>query len=84
MKEKSSHKKPINNVLVVLVKDKTDWLIAQTEGWYRIPTDSRTPANLRENKVEYISFYFPKKFGDDKYSIRFYAPIIDVQKVCRK
>jgi len=84
MKEKISRRKPINNVLEVLVKDKTDWLIAQTEGWYRIPTDSRTPANLRENEVEYISFYFPKKFGDDKYSIRFYAQIIDIQKVYRK
>lgn len=77
-------KKTINNVLVVLVKDKTDWLIAQTQGWYRIPTDTRIPTNLGENEVEYIAFYFPKKFGGEKYSIRYYARTTDVQKVCRK
>jgi very-short-patch-repair endonuclease len=76
--------KIINNVLIVLVKDKKDWLIAQQENWYRIPLESRIPNNLRDEEVEWIAFYFPKIFGEEKYSIRYFARVDKVSVVARE
>ena len=76
--------KLVNNVLVVLLKGKNDFLIAQKQGWYRIPTSSRTPLNFRNNEVKYLAFYFPKVFGDLKYSIRYYAKVANIEVVSRQ
>lgn len=73
--------KSVNDTLVVLVKDKADWLIIQQQNWYRIPIETRSPANLRVAK--WIAFYFPQKFGDQKYSIRYYATIIGITE-CKR
>ena len=50
--------KPINNVLIVLLKDKSDFIIAQEQLWYRIPVESRLPINLQNETAEFIAFYF--------------------------
>lgn len=76
--------KNVNDVLVVLAKEPKDFQIAQSQFWYRIPTSSRIPTNLRDNSARYIAFYFPKAFGDLKYSISYYAKITKVETVTRK
>lgn len=73
-----------NDVLIVLVKEQKDFHIAKTQCWYRIPTTSRIPSNLRDGSVRYIAFYFPKAFGELKNSIRYYAKITKVETVSRK
>lgn len=77
-------KQATNDTLVALFKDKTDFLIARDEGWYRIPTSSRVPAMVSEGAIQYISFYFKKSFGEWKYSIRQVAPVSSVKIVKRK
>lgn len=72
-----------NTFLVALMNNKADFLIAQRDGWYRIPTD-KAPKNLREGIVEYIAFYQTKVFGDDKYLIRYYAKVVQVKIASRR
>lgn len=77
-------KRPSNDTLVALFKDENDYLIAQREGWYRIPVKSRIPTILQDRSVKYISFYFKKSFKDLKYSIRHYAPITSIREATRR
>jgi hypothetical protein len=58
-------------VLVAILKDKRDLEIARVLGWYRIPlkTAPKTVA------VDYLAFYQTAKFGDDKWSINYVAPV---------
>lgn len=73
-----------NDVLIVLTKEQKDFYIAQNQHWYRIPTTTRTPSNIKERTVRYIAFYFPKAFGESKNSIRYYAQITNIETVSRK
>lgn len=72
-----------NDVLIVLMKERKDFAIAQSQHWYRIPTTTRAPLNLKDRTVQYIAFYFPKAFGEQKNSIRFYAKITTIEIVSR-
>lgn len=73
-----------NDVLIVIAKEQKDFYIAKTQRWYRIPTSSRIPSNLKDGIARYIAFYFPKAFGELKNSIRYYAEITNVETVSRK
>ncbi|WP_041257763.1 endonuclease domain-containing protein [Fibrella aestuarina] len=73
-----------NDTLVALFKDKSDFLIARDEGWYRIPTSSRVPELVKNGGMRYIAFYFKKSFGDWKYSIRHVAQVDSVSIVKRR
>lgn len=62
---------PSDLVLVAILKDKRDLEIARVLGWYRIPlkTAPKTVA------VDYLAFYQTAKFGDEKWSINYIAPV---------
>lgn len=62
---------PSDLVLVAILKDKRDLEIARVLGWYRIPlkTAPKTVA------VDYLAFYQTAKFGDEKWSINYLAPV---------
>ncbi len=77
-------KRPPNDSLVALFKDKTDFLIARDQGWYRIPTSSRVPSMIEDGSIRYIAFYFKKIFNDWKWSIRHVAWVTRVEKVKRR
>ena len=70
-----------NNSLVALMNSKSDFEIAKTQNWYRIPVASAPPI-VKERKLKYISFYHTKQFEQEKYSIRWYGEVnnISVQK----
>jgi hypothetical protein len=72
-----------NTFLVALMNNKPDFLIAQNEHWYRIPTD-KAPKNLREGIVKYIAFYQSRVFNNDKYMIRYYAKVQKIEIKSRK
>lgn len=77
-------KRPPNDSLVALFKDKADFLIARDQGWYRIPTSSRIPSIIEDGSIRYISFYFKKSFGNWKYSIRHVAEVTGIIKIKRR
>jgi hypothetical protein len=63
--------RPTDLVLVAILKDKRDLEIARVLGWYRIPLKS-TPKTVA---VDYLALYQTAKFGDDKWSINYIAPV---------
>ena len=67
-------------VLVVIVSTWADWERVRDQGWYRIPI-ARAPARIG---AEYLAFYFPRAFGDQRWQVAYYAPIRRYQVVSRR
>ncbi len=66
-------------VLVALLKEKSDFFILQEQGWYRIPVASapkRWPPKC-------LAFYQPKAFENEAFRIQWYGPVADIQIVPR-
>ena len=61
-----------DRVLVAIMNDPRDFEIARDEGWYRVP-QKHAPQTTTEAAV--LAFYFTKAFVDEKWSIRWYAPV---------
>jgi very-short-patch-repair endonuclease len=72
-----------NRVLIALLPNKSDFLIAKEQKWYRIPKKPAPPI-VKSNQVKIIAFYQPKTFGDEKYLIRWYGYVNKVSIVKRK
>jgi hypothetical protein len=60
---------PEDRVLVAYLPDPADFEIMRQEGWYRIP-EKHAPKGLH---AEYYAFYFGRKFGENKWSIHYFA-----------
>jgi len=58
-------------VLVAVITRPKDLRVAREEGWYRIPL-KHAP---RRMAAEYLAFYQTRAFGDEKWAVRYYAPI---------
>lgn len=69
----------MRTVLVAFLKNPSDLLVAERQGWYRIPVSTKNiPQNVKEKKLEYIAFYQPKNFGDDAYQVAKYAKVKNI------
>lgn len=62
---------PDDLVLVAIVKTPRDLEIARMLGWYRIPLQT-APKTVR---VDWLAFYQTGAFGDDRWSVRYAAPV---------
>lgn len=62
---------PTSLVLVAVVNNPRDLEIARLLGWYRIPL--RTAPKVIA--VDYLAFYQTGAFGDEKWQIRYIAPV---------
>ncbi len=63
---------PDDTVLVVLLNCPRDLEILQSEHWYRVPA-RRAPAHSIH--ARFLAFYLTGAFGDNRWSIREYAPV---------
>jgi hypothetical protein len=54
------------------MNSRRDFELARDNGWYRIPVD-HAPRSATEAVV--LAFYFTRAFEDDKWSVRWYAPV---------
>lgn len=61
-----------DKVLVAIMNNRLDFDIARDESWYRVPVDYAPPGIL---EAVVLAFYFTRVFGEDKWSIRWYAPV---------
>ena len=68
-------------MLVALLKEKNDLEILLNHNWYRIPVKS-APVDLY--KLKFLSFYQPSVFKSEKYKIRYYGMIKEIQVKKRK
>ena len=66
-----SHSDPTGRVLVAVINSRRDFRIARDQRWYRIPCD-RAPSRLG---ADYLALYQTKVFGEERWSINYYAPI---------
>ena len=66
-------------VLIALLKDKSDFAILQELGWYRIPVTSAP----RRWPPKWLAFYQPKIFKEDAFRVHYYGEVADIQIVSR-
>ena len=66
------------NVLVGVLKSKSDLAMLLKHRWYRIPI-----THLPERKFKYIAFYQPASFGKDGKRIEYYARVLKKSKAKR-
>ena len=71
---------PESSVLIAVMNDPRDLERARVEHWYRIPVRS-APKFL---PPDYVAFYCTKPFGQDAYSIRWYAQVRGHELVMRR
>jgi very-short-patch-repair endonuclease len=62
---------PSERVLVALLKNPRDLVIAREEHWYRIPVKSAP----RPLDVAYIGFYQGNAFKDEKWAVRYFCEV---------
>ena len=61
---------PEDRVLVGVMPDPQDLIIARDQHWYRVPA-KHAPTGIH---AEYVAFYFTRKFGpDQRWGIHFFA-----------
>ena len=71
---------PDDRVLVAVMTRPHDFEIARDQGWYRIPEKKATPGIY----FEYIAFYFTAAFGQQKWSVPYYARCLGHELVTRR
>lgn len=59
-------------VLVAIVNRPRDLQLAREQGWYRIPL-AHLPTRLA---ADYLAFYQTAAFDTERWSVRYYAPIV--------
>ncbi len=67
-------------VLVAVMNNRRDFLIARDEGWYRIPYE-RGPSQVG---ADFLAFYQTKAFDEEHWMIKYFAPIRRYRIVSRK
>jgi hypothetical protein len=66
-------------VLVAVVTRPRDLALAREQGWYRVPL-RRVPSRLA---ADYLAFYQTAAFGAERWSVRWYAPVLRLRLVTR-
>ncbi|MBN2362848.1 DUF559 domain-containing protein [candidate division WOR-3 bacterium] len=72
-----------SKVLVAILKNKEDLLIARDLHWYRIPVDKADKLLSKKWPPEWLAFYMPKIFGKEAFSVRHYARVLRIEKAKR-
>jgi hypothetical protein len=71
---------PEDRVLVAVMSRPQDFEIARDQGWYRVP-ERKAGRGLY---FEYVAFYFTAAFGEEKWTIHYYAPCLGHELVTRR
>lgn len=73
-------------VLVVIMNNRVDWAIAQEQYWYRIPVEQVEKLKQRQQWAppQWLAFYQTKEFGQDAYTIQYFAKVRAIGEVTRQ
>lgn len=71
---------PTSLILIVILNNPRDLEIVRLLGWYRIPLRS-APKII---SVDYLAFYQTKAFGEDKWQIKYIAPVRGYELTTRR
>lgn len=80
MKAFDSYAKPNERLLVAILNNRLDYEIARDKRWYRIPIGSQRKWLARTWPPKWIAFYQTKIFGSEKYSVRHFAPVLQIRQ----
>ncbi|MEI6122246.1 MAG: hypothetical protein WCQ95_01320 [Bacteroidota bacterium] len=72
-----------NDVLVAIMNSKSDFEIARTCNWYRIPVKS-APLIVKNCELRYIAFYHTSVFEEEKFTIKWFAKVTRITVAKRK
>lgn len=67
-------------VLIALLKEKSDFAILQDQGWYRIPVEHKP----KRWPPEWLALYMPASFKEHGFSIRYYGKVKEINTVTRR
>jgi very-short-patch-repair endonuclease len=67
-------------VLIALLREKSDFAILRDQGWYRIPVAS-TP---RRWPPKYLAFYQPKVFKEEAFLVKYFGAVDQILEVSRR
>lgn len=70
-------------VLVAILNDLLDFNIARDRGWYRIPISSAEKWLKDCWPPQWLAFYQTKIFGEEAFSVNYYAQVAGIRKVYR-
>lgn len=70
----------VARVLVAVMNNHRDLLIAREEGWYRIPYE-RAPSQVG---ADFLAFYLTKAFDEERWVVKYLAPIKRYRTVSRR
>lgn len=68
------------HVLVAVVTRPRDLQLAREQHWYRIPL-KHLPCQLA---AEYLAFYQTAAFGEERWAVRYYAPVLRYRLATRR
>jgi very-short-patch-repair endonuclease len=70
-------------VLVAIMNNPLDMVIARDQHWYRIPVHSVENILKKRWPPQWLAFYQTKIFGDDAYAVNYYARVLGIRMVFR-
>lgn len=69
--------------LVAIAKTPMDLDIAKRHHWYRIPVVQVKRSLARRWPPQWLALYLPKVFGDEAFTVRYWAKVTRVENVSR-
>jgi len=70
-------------VLVAILKNPADFVLARDQHWYRIPVSS-VERRLKDRwPPKWLGFYQTKIFGSEGLAVNYYAEVLDIREVMR-
>src|SRR6266566_5025091 len=73
-----------DSVLVAIMNNQRDFKLARDEHWYRIPVDKAHKWGKHHWPPRWLAFYQTQVFGDEAFSVRYFAHVHDVRRVQRR
>jgi very-short-patch-repair endonuclease len=70
-------------VLVAIMNNKHDFTLLRQKQWYRIPISSVKKLIKDRWPPQWIAFYQTKVFGDEAFTVSYYAKVIQIKEVFR-
>ncbi len=67
-------------LLVAIMNNQLDMRTAQQDHWYRIPVSSQRKWLANRWPPRWIAFYQTKLFNSERYSVRYYAPVLSIRE----
>ncbi len=70
-------------VLIAIMNNLLDFVIARDQHWYRIPVHSVDRFLKKRWPPQWLAFYQTKVFGNEAFAVNYYAQVLNIREVFR-